>query len=172
MATLNEIAGQPAVRERRASGDSLRRYGAYIDGAERAPASGEYFETEDPYKGDAWALVARCGPADVDAAVAAASQAFEHWSRTRPSHRGRILRKFADAIIANADRLAEIERRDNGKLAAEVNAQVRYLGEYFHYYAGLADKVQSAVIPTDKDGVFAYTVYDPKGVVAIITHWN
>jgi aldehyde dehydrogenase (NAD+) len=156
----------------RTSDDSLRRYGAYIDGAERAPAGGEYFETQDPYSGHTWAMIARCGAPDVDAAVAAATKAFESWSCLRPSQRARVLRKFADAIVANADRLAEIERRDNGKLAAEVNAQVRYLGDYFHYYAGLADKVQSAVIPTDKEGVFAYTVYEAKGVVAIITPWN
>jgi aldehyde dehydrogenase (NAD+) len=150
----------------------MRRYGSYINGAERPPLSGDHFETEDPFTGRPWALVARCGPDDVDAAVTAAKTAFEPWACLRPSQRGRILRKFADAIIANSERLAEIERRDNGKLAAEVNAQVRYLGEYFHYYAGLADKVQSAVIPTDKDGVFAYTVYEAKGVVAIITPWN
>src|SRR5436190_2169745 len=59
-----------------------------------------------------------------------------------------------------------------GKLAAEVVTQVRYMGDYFRYYAGLADKVQSAVIPTDKKGVFAYTRYEAKGVVAIITPWN
>ena len=156
----------------RAAGNALRRYGAYIDGAERAPKTGVYFETQDPFTGRTWALIGRCGPADVDAAVAAAKGAFDSWSALRPSQRGKILRKFADAIVASADRLAEIERRDNGKLAAEVNAQVRYLGDYFHYYAGLADKVQSAVIPTDKAGVFAYTVYEAKGVVAIITPWN
>ena len=46
------------------------------------------------------------------------------------------------------------------------------MGDYFKYYAGLADKVQSSVIPTDKKGVFAYTRYEPKGVIAIITPWN
>ena len=154
------------------SEEPMRRYGAYIAGAERAPLGGEYFETEDPYTGKAWALVARCGSADVDAAVGAAKDAFEGWSGMRPSQRGRILRKFADLIIDNADRLAEIERRDNGKLIAEVSAQVRYVGDYFHYYAGLADKVQSHVLPTDKEGVFAYTRFEAKGVVAIITPWN
>src|SRR5690242_11111648 len=156
----------------RSDSASMRRYGPYIDGAERQPAGGDYFETQDPYSGESWALIARCTAKDVDEAVAAAKRAFDGWSGLRPSQRGRMLRKFADAIVVNADRLAEIERRDNGKLAAEVNAQVKYLGEYFHYYAGLADKVQSAVIPTDKEGVFAYTVYEAKGVVAIITPWN
>jgi aldehyde dehydrogenase (NAD+) len=172
MPASTETAVGAAARAALASSDSICRYGAFIDGAERQPVSGEYFATEDPYSGRAWAMIARCGAEDVDAAVASSTRAFEGWARLRPSQRGRLLRKFADSIIASADRLAEIERRDNGKLAAEVNAQVRYLGEYFHYYAGLADKVQSAVIPTDKEGVFAYTVYEPKGVVAIITPWN
>lgn len=152
--------------------ETLPRYDAYIGGEFRVPASGEYFPSEDPFTGREWALVARCGPGEVDEAVSAAAEAFTHWARLRPSQRAKLLRQFADAIVANADKLAEIERRDNGKLAAEVNAQVRYLGDYFHYYAGLADKVQSHVIPTDKEGVFSYTVYEPKGVVAIITPWN
>ena len=152
--------------------ETLPRYDAFIGGESRAPANGEYFPTQDPFTGREWALVARCGPSEVDEAVSAAANAFLHWARLRPSQRAKLLRQFADAIVANADKLAEIERRDNGKLAAEVNAQVRYLGDYFHYYAGLADKVQSHVIPTDKEGVFSYTVYEPKGVVAIITPWN
>lgn len=172
MPASTDTAVGAATGAARTTNDSMRRYGPFIDGAERQPVSGGYFETEDPYSGRAWAMVAQCGQEDVDAAVGSAKRAFESWSRLRPSQRARALRKFADAIIANADRLAEIERRDNGKLAAEVDAQVRYLGEYFHYYAGLADKVQSAVIPTDKEGVFAYTVYEAKGVVAIITPWN
>jgi (Z)-2-((N-methylformamido)methylene)-5-hydroxybutyrolactone dehydrogenase len=152
--------------------ESLRHYGAHIGGAERPPAGNDYFPTDDPFSGETWAMVARCGPEDVDSAVAAAKGAFGEWSGLRPSQRGRLLRKLADLIIANADRLAEIERRDNGKLAAEVNGQVRYVGDYFHYYAGLADKISSEVIPTDKEGVFAYTKYEAKGVVAIITPWN
>ena len=152
--------------------ETLQRYDAYIGGESRAPANGEYFPTQDPFTGREWALVARCGPSEVDDALSAAARAFLDWARLRPSQRAKLLRQFADAIVANADKLAEIERRDNGKLAAEVNAQVRYLGDYFHYYAGLADKVQSHVIPTDKEGVFSYTVYEPKGVVAIITPWN
>src|SRR5947207_4880608 len=83
-----------------------------------------------------------------------------------------MLWRLGDVIAAHAERLAEIERRDNGKLATEVIAQVRYMADYFRYYAGLADKIESAVLPTDKKRVFAYTKYEPKGVVAIITPWN
>jgi len=154
--------------------DSLPKYGQYINGAEVPPASGEYFPTENPYSGEAWALIGRGGKADADAAVAAAHAAFEQgeWPSLTASQRGKLMRKLADLIVENAEHLAEIERRDNGKLAAEVVAQVKYMGDYFHYYAGLADKIESHVIPTDKKGVFCYTKYEAKGVVVIITPWN
>lgn len=151
----------------------LKRYGHYIDGQETLPSGGQHLPTEDPYTGQTWAYVARGTAVDVGTAVAAAKSAFHGpWGKMRPSERGRLLRRFADILIANADRIAEIEQRDNGKLAAEVVSQTRYVGDYFHYYAGLADKIQSAVIPTDKQGVFAYTVHEAKGVVGIITPWN
>ena len=152
----------------------LPRYQHYIDGASVAPHSNQYLETESPYSGIAWALIARGTEEDAEAAVEAAQRAFNQgaWPALTPSERGRMLWRLGDLVVANAPRLAEIEQRDNGKLAAEVVAQVRYMGDYFRYYAGLADKVQSAVIPTDKKGVFAYTRYEPKGVVAIITPWN
>jgi aldehyde dehydrogenase (NAD+) len=157
-----------------AAARSLPRYGHFIGGAFVGPSSGEYFDTHDPFSGRAWAKIARGAEADVDAAVASADLALGSgpWAEMSPSERGRTLWRFADAIASAAPRLAEIERRDNGKLAAEVITQVRYMADYFKYYAGLADKVESAVIPSDKKGVFAYTVYEPKGVVAIITPWN
>jgi aldehyde dehydrogenase (NAD+) len=151
----------------------MRNYGHYVGGVEIAPAAGQYFPTENPFSGQAWAMIARGDAADVEAAVSSAKQAGEgEWGRLSASARGRLLRKLADLVIAKAPELARIEMNDNGKLAAEVNSQIRYMGDYFHYYAGLADKVESHVIPTDKAGVFAYTRYEPKGVVAIITPWN
>ena len=154
--------------------DDLPRYGNYIDGQMVAPATGRYMPTEDPFSGLAWASIARSDVRDVDAAVDAASRAFEQglWPQLTQTQRGQLLWKVGDLIHANAKHLGDIEQRDNGKLATEVTAQVRYVGDYFKYYGGLADKVQSAVIPTDKKGVFAYTKFEPKGVIAIITPWN
>ncbi|NBB52665.1 aldehyde dehydrogenase family protein [Rhizobium sp. CRIBSB] len=151
----------------------LRYYGHYIAGEESAPAGGAYLATENPYTGKTWAMVARGNASDVDRAVVSARAAFDgEWGALTPSERGRLMRKFADLLIENAARIAEIEQRDNGKLAAEVVAQTRYVGEYFHYYAGLADKIESHVLPTDKKGVFAFTKYLAKGVIGIITPWN
>src|SRR3954469_20415098 len=156
------------------STQTLPRYQHYIDGANVEPASGQYLPTDNPYTGKTWGEVARGNAADVQRAVAAAQAAFEAgpWPEMTPSERGRLLWKLADLVTANAARLAKIEQQDNGKLATEGEAQVRYWAVVFRYYAGLADKVQSQVIPTDKKGVFAYTRYEAKGVIAIITPWN
>jgi aldehyde dehydrogenase (NAD+) len=150
------------------------RYEHFINGRSVPPASGRYLTTEDPFTGQSWAEVARGDAIDAASAVEAAVVAFESgpWPAMTASARGRLLWALGDLISANAQRLAQIEQRDNGKLIAEVVAQVKYMGDYFKYYAGLADKLQSSVIPTDKPGVFAYTKYEAKGVVAIITPWN
>ena len=152
----------------------IRRYGHFINGREVPPAGGAYFPTHNPYSGKSSAEIARGTPADVDVAVSAAKQAFEQgaWPALTATRRGKLLRRLADLIVTHAPRLAEIERNDNGKLAAEVTSQISYMAEYFYYYAGMADKVEGHVIPSDRPGVFAYTKYEPKGVVAIITPWN
>lgn len=151
----------------------LKHYGHFIGGQEQEPAAGVWLPTENPYTGQAWAMIARGDAADVDTAVCSARAAFDgEWGALMPSERGRLMRRFADLLIRDAARIAEIEQRDNGKLAAEVVSQTRYVGDYFHYYAGLADKIESRVLPTDKKGVFAYTRHVPKGVIGIITPWN
>ena len=75
-------------------------------------------------------------------------------------------------VATEADRLAEIESTDNGKLLLEMRAQLHYLPQWFHYFGGLADKIEGRVIPSDKPGVFNFTREEPFGVVAAITAWN
>jgi len=167
------LGNTPGAGRKVQASEQLRRYDHHIGGATVPPGSRAYLPTEDPFTGKTWALIARGNPADAHAAVEAADAAFHGpWSRLSATERGHLLWKLGDRVQAEAARLAEIERRDNGKLATEVLSQVKYMGDYFKYYAGLADKVQSHVIPTDKKGVFTYTRFEPKGVVVIITPWN
>jgi aldehyde dehydrogenase (NAD+) len=152
----------------------MKSYEMLIGGAFVAAASGASFETENPFTGTAWARIPRAGKEDVDRAVEAAADAFRapSWSGISASQRGALIRRFADLLAANADRLAEIETRDNGKLIAEMRGQLRYMPQWYHYFAGLADKVEGRVIPIDKPGVFNFTREEPLGVVAAITPWN
>ncbi len=90
----------------------------------------------------------------------------------KPTGRGKLLRKLGDLLSENADKLAKVESRDNGKRIIEALPQFGYLPEWLYYYAGLADKIEGAVIPIDTPDIFNYTQYEPLGVVAAITPWN
>ena len=98
----------------------MKAYQHYIGGEQVEASGGETFETINPYTGEAWATMARGTATDVDAAVATATAAFEGWATTTPTARGRLLLKLADIIEREAERLGEIEVRDNGKLIAEM----------------------------------------------------
>ena len=145
-----------------------------IGGEGVAPSSGAWLESFNPYIGEPWALVPRGNAEDVDRAVTAARKAFtsRDWRSLTPTARGKILYRLADLIAARADDLAEIETRDNGKLILEMRAQLRYLPEWFRYFAGLADKIEGRVIPIDRPGMFNFTLEEPLGVVAAIVPWN
>lgn len=153
---------------------TLESYGLFIDGREVSAADGTTFESTDPYRGEAWATFARGKAADAEAAVEAAHRAFEDgpWSKLTASARGLLMFRLADLIEANVERLARIEVRDNGKLLAEMRAQVAYLPQFFRYFGGLADKIEGAVIPIDKPDTFNYTRHEPLGVCVAITAWN
>ena len=151
----------------------MKNYQHYINGDWVAPSSGEYFDTENPYLGEVWAKIARGNAADVDRAVASAKAAFEGgWGDMRPTQRGKLLVKLAELIERDSQKLGELEVRDNGKLIAEMGAQTKYLAEWYRYFGGLADKVEGAVLPSDKPGIFNFTRHEPLGVVAMITAWN
>jgi acyl-CoA reductase-like NAD-dependent aldehyde dehydrogenase len=155
-------------------GAPLATYQLYIDGQWVEPASGEYFETDNPYLAQPWARVARGTAADVDRAVQAAHRALTsgEWPKLTASRRGALLRRLGDLVTERSKALAEIEVRDNGKLYAEMSAQTAYMAQWYHYYGGLADKIEGSVIPTDKPDTFNYTRYEPIGVVAAIIPWN
>src|SRR5579863_8195793 len=138
-------------------------------------ASGTWFESMNPFTGAAWALVPRGAKPDADRAVDAAKKAFSSgsdWRKLTASARGALLYRFADLVAAEAGKLAEIESTDNGKLIAEMRAQLNYVPQWFRYFGGLADKIEGRVIPIDKPGVFNFTREEPLGVVAAITPWN
>lgn len=152
----------------------MKRYQLRIAGQPAAPQSGEWFETQNPYTGEAWAEIPRGDARDVDAAVQAAHRALTSgpWAELTPTQRGALLRRLGDLIARDAAGLAATEVRDNGKLLAEMQGQLNYIPQWFYYYGGLADKVQGSTLPLDKKGYFAFTRHEPVGVVAAITPWN
>ena len=139
----------------------------------KAVKSTDSFESFDPYTGKPWALIPKDGQAQVDEAVAAAKSAFRgDWRSMTATARGKLMVKLAELIARDTPKLADIETNDNGKLIAEMTAQVGYLAEWYRYFGGLCDKIEGSVLPIDKPNMFAYTKREPLGVVAAIVPWN
>jgi aldehyde dehydrogenase (NAD+) len=154
--------------------DDVHSFKMYIDGAWADSESNRRFDTQNPYTGQPWATLPEASPADVSRAVDAAQRAFTSgpWAEMTPSERGLLLYRMGDVIAENAEYLAELEVRDNGKLMVEMLSQMKYLPKWFYYYGGLADKIEGSVPPIDKPGMLHYISYEPIGVVAAITPWN
>lgn len=150
------------------------QYRMLIGGEWHGSTSGNWIDTDNPYTGKPWAQVPRGTPEDVERAVAAARTAFRSpaWRGVSATERGAMLRRLGDCIAREADRLASIETRDNGKLITEMRGQLRYIPQWYYYFAGLADKLEGRVIPIDKPDVLNFTFEEPMGVVAAITPWN
>jgi acyl-CoA reductase-like NAD-dependent aldehyde dehydrogenase len=153
--------------------DELEHFRMLIGGKAVDAASGAIFESQNPYTGRPWAVVPDGGPADVDAAVAAARAALDgEWGSMTGFARAVRLRRLADLVAANADRLARLEVNDSGKLYREMIGQLNALGGWYLYFAGLADKIEGRQIPAPNPDYLVYTRREPVGVVAAITPWN
>lgn len=146
----------------------------YIDGQFCGSDAGATFASINPSTEEPWAEVPEGREADVDRAVEAARRAFERgpWAEMTATQRGHLLRRLGDILVERAPEFAEIESRDSGKVLRETVGQARYMAGYYHYYGGLADKIEGAVLPSDKPDMIAMTYREPLGVVAAIIPWN
>jgi (Z)-2-((N-methylformamido)methylene)-5-hydroxybutyrolactone dehydrogenase len=151
----------------------LPTYELHVGGESFPPASRRFYKTLDPYTVRPWAAVPDAGDEDVDRAVAAARAAFEgEWGQLTGFQRSRLMHRLADLVERDADRLAELESRDSGKLLREFSGQMRLLASWYRYFAGWADKLAGESIPSDKPNFVAFTQRVPVGVVAAVVPWN
>ncbi|MEA2419717.1 MAG: (Z)-2-((N-methylformamido)methylene)-5-hydroxybutyrolactone dehydrogenase [Thermoleophilaceae bacterium] len=146
----------------------------YVNGAWGSAADGATFEGVSPITGEPAHLLADGGSEDVDRAVRAARAALDApaWRDMIQTRRGALLRRLGDLVLDKVDELARIETLDNGKLLRETTGQVRRVPEFFYYHAGIADKIQGAVVPATQPQLLNYTLREPIGVVAAIIPWN
>ena len=89
-----------------------------------------------------------------------------------PTERGRYLRKLADLLADASEDLGRTETIDTGKMLKETRWQAKYIAEFFHFYAGCADKIHGETLPIDKPDLCVFTLREPLGVVAAVVPWN
>ena len=152
----------------------LVSYRMFIDGAWVDAEDGKTFQSLNPATEEAWAEIPEATAGDVDRAVKAAHRAFTEgpWASATPTERGRYLRKLADLLADASEGLGRTETIDTGKMLKETLWQAKYIAEFFHYYAGCADKIHGDTMPIDKPDLMVFTQREPLGVVAAVVPWN
>jgi len=139
--------------------------GQQVDSAER-------FTTWNPATGEAIAEVAAGGAKEIDAAVAAAKDAFPKWAATPAKERARLMRKLAELIDQNVPMLAELETQDTGLPISQTSKQlIPRASENFNFFAEVCTRMNGHTYPVD-DQMLNYTLYQPVGVCALVSPWN
>lgn len=143
---------------------------AIIDG-KPVPAR-TVFDVLDPATGACCARVARCGTAEVDAAVRSARAAFETgWRHVPAETRAGICRRMAAVIRAHRAELAGLETLDTGKPIGQAQVDVDVAARYFEYYGATVEALFGETVLNRAD-VIGYTLIEPFGVSAHIVPWN
>ena len=137
------------------------------------PGGGEVYETCYPATGEPVAALRAATPADVDEAIEGAHRAWRAsgWATAKPHERAAVLHRVAGLIRRDAERLAQLQRQDNGKPIAETRALVASAAGTFQYMAAACETLEEAITPS-RGPYLTMSVHEPMGVVAAITPWN
>lgn len=146
---------------------------ALVDGEFTPALDGATFAAVDPATGRTVARVARCSPADVDLAVAAARESFRSgiWSRRDPAERKAVLLRWAELIRRDADEIGLLVSLDMGQLVGHAVMLAHVAADHLQWQAEVADKLYGEVAPTAPSDL-AYVTREPIGVVGAIVPWN
>ncbi len=145
-------------------------YGLLING--EWTSGGETLVSYNPANGEALAKFTEASDADVDAAVAAAQEAFKSWKKTTTAERAAILNKIADVIDENAELFALQETLDNGKPIRETRAaDIPLAADHFRYFASVIRGEEGSATQLDQEDL-SIILREPIGVVGQIIPWN
>lgn len=138
-----------------------------IDG--RAETSAAAFDVINPATGQVFASCPSASREQLDSAVAAARRAFPGWASLPFGHRRAYLHRFAGALRENAEELAPLLVREQGKPLAAARAELVHAPEQIERLSSI--EIQDEVLRDDRSGRIELR-YRPLGVVGIITPWN
>lgn len=139
--------------------------GAWVQGSSR-------FAVHDPATGQHLADVANLGPAEAQAAIAAANSAWPAWKNKTAKERSQILRKWYDLLMANQDDLGRLMTAEQGKPLPEAKGEVAYGASFVEWFAEEAKRVNGETLPQFDNNRRLLVLKQPIGVCAAITPWN
>ncbi|MGJ3191555.1 aldehyde dehydrogenase [Paenarthrobacter sp. FR1] len=144
----------------------------YVGGIWRR-GTGHVIESIDPATGLCFATLHGAVVEDVHQAVQAGIEAVHRsgWARRFPHERASVLYRISDAIVANADKIAELQTLDTGKTLSETRALALSAAGTFRYTAAALETLEEALTPS-RGNYLSVSTYEPVGVVGAITPWN
>jgi len=126
----------------------------------------------DPSDGSVIAKVATAGDAEIEAALAAADRAAPAWAKTAPRVRGEILRKAFELMTQEADYLAELISKENGKALPDAKGEVAYAAEFFRWFSEEAVRISGDFRMSPSGDKRILVTHQPVGLSILITPWN
>jgi len=151
---------------------SLLRSDAFIDGAWCRADDGATVDIRNPADGSIVGTVPVMRGGETRRAIEAAARALPEWSKRTAKERATVLRRFAEAMIANADDLAIIMTSEQGKPLAEARGEIGYAASFLEWFAEEGKRVYGEIIPTFRADARLMVLRQPVGVAAAITPWN
>ena len=126
----------------------------------------------DPSDGSVIAKVATAGDAEMEAALAAADHAAPAWAKTAPRVRAEILRKAFELMTQEADYLAELISKENGKALPDAKGEVAYAAEFFRWFSEEAVRISGDFRMSPSGDKRILVTHQPVGLSLLITPWN
>ena len=135
-------------------------------------AGGARFDVTDPATGEVVGSAPDAGAEDVQAAIDAASAAFEPWRGLAAIERARILRRSADLIRERTAEIAAVMTAEQGKPLSEAAGEVEYAASFLEWFSGEAERLYGTIVPAQNASNRVLVLRQPVGVKAAITPWN
>jgi aldehyde dehydrogenase (NAD+) len=151
----------------------MKKYQNYINGKWVDARSGQTFENRNPAN---WSEVIGTFPKsskeDVEEAVRCARKAFETWRLVPAPHRGDILKKVGDIMVARKEEIATVMTREMGKVLVETRGDVQEGIDTAYYAASEGRRLFGHTVPSELPNKFNMAIRTPIGVAGIVTPWN
>jgi succinate-semialdehyde dehydrogenase/glutarate-semialdehyde dehydrogenase len=126
----------------------------------------------DPSDNSVITEIAVAGEKEIDAALDAAANAFPSFAKMPARARGEILRKAFEIMITEADDLARLVSRENGKVFADAKGEILYAAEFFRWFSEEAVRVNGEFRHSPSGDKRILVTHQPVGVSLLITPWN
>ncbi|MEC7000472.1 MAG: CoA-acylating methylmalonate-semialdehyde dehydrogenase, partial [Actinomycetota bacterium] len=150
----------------------MRTINHWINNAEVGSTSGNFGPVYNPATGEQQAQVGLASVSEVDAAVAAAKEAFTTWRSASLSRRAEVMFNFHQLVVANRDKIAELVSIEHGKVPSDAAGELARGIENIEFACGIPQLMKGNFSEQASSGVDVFSIRQPLGVVAGITPFN